>query len=108
LLGEQDKSLWWQDGEIFVVSALILFLELMLIRWIGTEIIVFTYLGNLLLVVCFFGVGLGCYQAERPIQFDRTGLNLLLLAVLVANPFHRDWLDLYPVTRWLRAVGDSP
>ena len=55
-----------RDAEIFVVSALILYLELVLIRWIGTEIRIFAYLGNLILVVCFFGVGLGCYRAARP------------------------------------------
>jgi len=36
------------DAGIFLVSVLILFLELVLIRWIGTEIRVFAYLGNLI------------------------------------------------------------
>src|SRR6266436_8043890 len=43
--GGQGKSLWRTDKEIFVVSALILYLELLLIRWIGMEIRVFAYLG---------------------------------------------------------------
>ena len=47
------------DVELFLVSALILYLEMVLIRWLGTEIRIFAYLGNLILVMCFFGVGLG-------------------------------------------------
>ena len=57
-----------RDLEIFSVSFLVLFLELVLIRWIGTEIRIFAYLGNLVLVVCFFGVGLGCYWSERTVH----------------------------------------
>ena len=65
-MGEgQDKSLGRLDAEIFLVSASILYLELVLIRWIGTEIRIFAYLGNLILAVCFFGLGLGCYLPDR-------------------------------------------
>ena len=53
----RDGSLFRHDAEIFIVSTLILYLELVLIRWIGTEIRIFAYLGNLVLVICFFG---GC------------------------------------------------
>ena len=50
---------------LFLVSVLGLFLELMLIRWIGTEIRIFAYLQNTVLVVCFMGLGLGCSRAGR-------------------------------------------
>ena len=90
----QVKSPLRRDAEILLVSALILFLELVLIRWLGTEIRVFAYLGNLVLVVCFFGIGLGCYLAQRPVQWARTAGNVCLLAALVANPLHVDWLNL--------------
>jgi SAM-dependent methyltransferase len=95
------------DTRIFLVSALILYLELMLIRWIGTEIRIFAYLGNLILVVCFFGVGLGCYQASRPVAVTRLGLNLLLLALLVGNPLHVEWLGLNNITVLLSGFDDS-
>ena len=64
------------------------------------EIRIFAYLGNLILVVCFFGVGLGCYLAAKPIQLTRGAIRLLLLAALVANPAHLRWLDVKQVT-WL-------
>ncbi|MGD1019188.1 MAG: hypothetical protein ABSA12_07695 [Verrucomicrobiia bacterium] len=101
-------SLVRRDAEIFIVSALILYLELVLIRWIGTEIRIFAYLGNLVLVVCFFGVGLGCYLASRPVSFARLGGNLLLLVVLVANPLRLDALDLRGTTYALSGFEDSP
>src|SRR5579862_7237506 len=100
-------SLVRRDAEIFVVSALILYLELVLIRWIGTEILIFAYLGNLVLVVCFFGVGLGCYRAARAPDLTRLSVNLLLLTVLVANPFHWTRLDLTQLTDWLGGFEDS-
>ena len=97
----------WRDAEIFVVSALVLYLELVLIRWVGTEIRVFAYLGNLVLVVCFFGVGLGCYLASRPVALNRMGINLLLLVVLISNPLHVDWLDLRRITQLVNAFEDT-
>jgi spermidine synthase len=104
--GENNRGLWRRDSEIFFVSVLILYLELVLIRWIGTEIRVFAYLGNLILVVCFFGVGLGCYQATRPVLLSRLGLNLFLLAALVANPLRSTRLDLKMVTYLLGGFDD--
>ncbi len=96
------------DVEIFIVSALILYLELMLIRWIGTEIRIFAYLGNLILVVCFFGVGLGCYWSRRPAYFGRMGLNLFLLVTLVANPLHWEALEFRFVTYLFNGPEDAP
>src|ERR1035437_9654433 len=93
-----DGSLFRQDAKIFILGVLILYLELTLIRWIGTEIRVFAYLGNLVLVVCFLGVGLGCYLSDRPAAPWRMGLNILVLAILVANPLHCQALDLKVVT----------
>ena len=105
---ERDHRIWVHDAEVFFVSLLILFLELVLIRWIGTEIRIFAYLGNLILVVCFFGVGLGCYLASQPIAISRLGLNLFVLVVLVSNPLQRQVLDLGRITRGLGGFEDSP
>lgn len=95
------------DLEIFLISALILYLELLLIRWIGTEIRIFAYLGNLILVVCFFGVGLGCYWAAKPVQPVKMAAYLLFLATVVANPFHIALLDFSRITFLLSGFEDS-
>ena len=96
------------DVEIFFVSLLILFLELVLIRWIGTEIRIFAYLGNLILVICFFGVGLGCYLSERPLSPWRIGLNIFLLTTLVANPLHWERLNFTLASYLLSGFEDAP
>ncbi|HUJ11026.1 MAG TPA: hypothetical protein VL171_13460 [Verrucomicrobiae bacterium] len=80
----------------------------MLIRWIGTEVRIFAYLGNLLLIACFCGTGLGCLLASRPLALTRLSVNLLLLTLLVANPFHWQRVDLTRLTHWLAGLEDSP
>ncbi len=97
-----------KDLEIFLISILILFLELVLIRWIGTEVRVFAYLGNLVLVVCFFGIGLGCYLATKPISLTRLGINLTVLVTLIANPLRQSWLEISNLSFLLGGFEDSP
>ena len=55
---------------IFWISVLGLFLELLLIRWIGTEIRIFAYLQSTVLVVCFLGIGVGCFAARVRLVTD--------------------------------------
>jgi spermidine synthase len=105
---EQSKLVLQSDAELFFVSLLILFLELTLIRWIGTEIRIFAYLGNLILVVCFFGVGLGCYRSTESVSWVRMSTNFLVLVSLVANPFHLKVLDFNIVTYLLSGFEDAP
>ena len=75
---------------LFLVSVLSLFLELLLIRWIGTEIRIFAYLQNTVLVVCFLGLGMGCWTCRQPIMPRRLLLPLFLLVFILALPItHR-------------------
>lgn len=53
-----------------------LFMELMMIRWISSEIRIFAYFKNFVLIACFLGFGLGCYLSRRK-------ANLLLMLVPV-------------------------
>ncbi len=100
-------SLLRSDAEIFFISALILYLELALIRWIGTEIRIFAYLGNLTLVMCFFGIGWGCYRAAKPVEPVVMAISLLFLATLVANPFHSAALSFSKISFLLSGFEDS-
>lgn len=52
-------------SRIFWLSVLGLYLELLLIRWIGTEVRIFAYLQNTVLVVCFLGLGAGMFTSRR-------------------------------------------
>ena len=55
-------------ARIGFLSALIMFLEMLLVRWVGTELRVFAYLQNGVLVAAFLGLGLGCRNARRPVH----------------------------------------
>ena len=47
------------DGRFILVSFTSLFLELLLIRWISSELRIFAYLKNFVLIACFLGFGFG-------------------------------------------------
>jgi len=65
---------------IFTVSFALLFLEIALIRWLSTEVRIFAYLSNLVLLACFVGMGAGCYFSNRQ---SRHLMILPLLTILI-------------------------
>src|SRR5271166_4650477 len=81
---------------LFLISVLGLFLELLLIRWVGTEIRIFAYLQNTILVVCFLGLGIGCFWSRRPIRLALTLTPLVVLTLLLAIPPTRLLLEALP------------
>ena len=89
---------------IFLVSVWGLFLEMLLIRWIGTEIRIFAYLQNTVLVVCFLGLGLGCLTSRKPIILRNTLLLLFLLTLLMALPLTRNALG--SISELLNVLGN--
>lgn len=74
---------------ILLVSVLGLFLEMLLIRWIGTEVRIFAYLQNTILVICFLGLGLGLFTSRQPSTLRRMLFPLALLVLLLAIPLTR-------------------
>jgi hypothetical protein len=69
------------------VSCATLYVEIVLIRWIGTEVRIFAYFQNLALIACFLGFGLGCYKAERPRSLLWSLAAIGAIAIPVALPF---------------------
>lgn len=78
---------------LFLISVLGLYLEMLLIRWLATEVRILAYLQNVVLVVCFLGLGMGCFSCREPIRFGNMLRQLLVLAVLFAIPFSREGLS---------------
>lgn len=89
---------------IFLISVLGLFLEMLLIRWIGTEVRIFAYLQNTVLVVCFLGLGLGCFTSRQPISMRDMLIPLLVLALLLAIPTTKEALR--KISQLLSVWGD--
>jgi len=61
LQNEPEEGTLWP---LFFVSFASLYIEMLLIRWIGTEVRVFAYFQNLALIACFVGFGVGCYRSR--------------------------------------------
>lgn len=89
---------------IFLISVLGLFLELMLIRWIGTEVRIFAYLQNTVLMVCFLGLGMGCFTSHKPVTVRNILLPLLVLTLLLAIPLTQ--AGLANITNLLSVLDD--
>ena len=58
---------------LFLISWLILFLELACIRWFPAHVLFLTFFTNTVLLASFVGMSIGCLLAERPGRLiDRT------------------------------------
>lgn len=90
--------------DIFLISALTLYLELLLIRWIGTEVNIFAYLQNSVLVICFLGLGVGCARSDKKVNLGIALLFLIVLVALQQIPITKDLLATTSVL--LSTVGD--
>ncbi len=75
---------WWQ---LALWSLLSLFFELLMIRWISSEIRIFAYFKNFVLVACFLGFGLGCYLSRRRANLLAMLVPLLSLTLIVTFPW---------------------
>ena len=72
--------------QLVLVSFLGLFVEMLMIRWVSSEVRIFAYFKNFVLVACFLGFGLGCYLCRRRVQLSAMIAPLLLLTVILKSP----------------------
>ncbi len=72
---------------LFLVSTAALYLEIVLIRWLGTEVKIFAFFQNLSLIVCFLGFGIGCFTANKRGSLMPSLLSATALVALVNLPF---------------------
>jgi len=83
---EDPDTARWNLNTLLLASALTLFAELALIRWVATEIRVFAYVKNLALLLCFLGFGVGCALARKRPRWQTACIALLGLIVIVRLP----------------------
>jgi SAM-dependent methyltransferase len=84
---EAETGLTRPSGRLFWLSLVALLLELALIRWVASEVRIFAYYKNLVLIACFLGFGLGMHSASRR---SRLGLSL---GVVIATICFIAWSD---------------
>jgi SAM-dependent methyltransferase len=70
---------------LFLVSFVILFLELACIRWFGSTVVFLTFFTNLVLIASFVGMSVGCLAAARTPHFIRAVIPLTLVSVVLAS-----------------------
>lgn len=68
--------------QLFVVSFITLFLELMIIRWVPANIRLIAYYANLMLISSFLGIGLGALLKEKGLNLFRLFPYVLLIDII--------------------------
>ncbi len=69
--------------DLFLISVLLLFLELACIRWFPAHVLFLTFLTNTVLLACFLGMSLGCLAVHHRRNY-LVATPLLLAGALVA------------------------
>jgi len=76
----QDRRL-----DLFVISFLLLFLELSSIRWYGSTVVFLTFFTNLVLMGCFLGMSVGCLAASSERDYLAWTMPLTLAGVVLSS-----------------------
>jgi hypothetical protein len=72
-------------AELFLISLLILFLELACIRWFPAHVLFLTFFTNVVLLASFLGMSLGCLAAGSSRNYLGSTAPLLALTMLAAG-----------------------
>ena len=73
------------ERDLFLVSALVLFLELACIRWFPAHVLFLTFFTNTVLLACFLGMSVGCLIASRRVAWLPATPALLALTMGAAH-----------------------
>src|SRR6476619_5778470 len=75
--------------DLFLISWLVLFLELACIRWFPSHVMFLTFFTNIVLLACFVGMSVGCLAAKNTTRYlNRTPIWLsigLALGLIFEN-----------------------
>lgn len=102
---DSDLTIPHQGWAILLISILGLFLETLFIRWVGTEIRIFAYLQNTILVVCFLGLGIGMFTADKKVDLKQSLFPMMIFLFLLALPATRTAFS--ATSEMLSTLGDS-
>ena len=84
--GSFDLPFSFTYGRLFILSLLGLFFEMLMIRWLSSEIRIFAYYKNFVLIACFLGFGVGAALCRRRVHPIAMAVPIIFFAVLVAAP----------------------
>src|SRR5262245_36295523 len=87
-------------ADLFAASFLILFLELICIRWFVSTVVFLTFFTNIVLLAAFVGMSVGCMAASSRRDLGQTVAPLLVVSVALA------WAVLSIYTRFGQVMID--
>ena len=96
-----------QPWRLFLISSAALYLEIVLIRWLGTEVKIFAFFQNLSLIVCFLGFGVGCFSSKKRGSLLPALVSTTILVALVNLPFKQWQLSLRALSSILSYTPDA-
>ena len=70
--------------DLFLVSFLILFMELACIRWFGSMVVYLTFFTNIVLLAAFLGISVGCLATSSRRNLIETVMPTLLIGMTLA------------------------
>jgi spermidine synthase len=88
--------------ELFLISLLILFLELACIRWFPAHVLFLTFFTNTVLLACFLGMSVGCLAAGR--DWNLIVWTPVLLAVAFAAAHGVEYAGIHSLPRTLASL----
>src|SRR5579872_3229185 len=78
--------------DLFLASFLFLFLELVLIRWLPSQVLFLTFFTNTILLASFLGLSLGCLATSHKRNY--LPITVVLLLVTIAAAGAMEWVRL--------------
>src|SRR5438067_4102442 len=81
----QAPSMSRARADLFLISILILFLELACIRWFPAHVLFLTFFTNTVLLACFVGMSVGCLAARSKRNYLTWTPFLLVLALAAGH-----------------------
>src|ERR1700733_6994722 len=71
-------------ADLFLVSFLILFMELACVRWFGSTVVYLTFFTNVVLLAAFLGISVGCLAASSKWNLIETVMPALLVGMTLS------------------------
>lgn len=90
-----------------LASMLCLFLEMLMIRWMASEVSALAHFKNVVLIACFFGFGLGCYLCRRAVNWLAFLFPLCLLAVLIKLPWQPEQAMIRQIPYFISRLSEA-
>jgi hypothetical protein len=87
-----NQSIVSEKFDLFLVSAVSLFLELALIRWLPAHILFLTFFTNTVLLASFLGLAVGCMAARHARTYIPA--TSVCLIILLAAGLGMEWIRL--------------